>query len=70
MCFRPSDASATGPAACPSCGKKLQPIGGVPLKKCPFCHIDLTGPDVEAPGASRSPASPPAPKAPGAPKAG
>ena len=22
------------------------------MKKCPFCHIDLTGPDVEAPGAA------------------
>jgi len=26
---------------CPNCGKKLSPVGGVKITKCPFCKQDL-----------------------------
>jgi len=26
---------------CPNCGKKLNPVGGVMIPKCPFCKADL-----------------------------
>ncbi len=69
MCFRPADASASGPSACPSCGKTIQSMGGIALKKCPFCGEPLgETPAAPAPGAPAAPA-PGAPAAPGAPKA-
>ncbi len=69
MCFRPADASAQGSSECPSCGKTLQSMGGIVLKKCPFCGAALDeGPEASAPGAPSAPAAPGAPSAPGAPK--
>lgn len=64
MCFRPADASATGPSACPSCGKTIQSMGGIALKKCPFCGVALS--DAPAPAAPSAPSAPKAPGAPGA----
>lgn len=70
MCFRPADASAdTGVSKCPECGKALQAMGGMVLKKCPFCKCDFTPylngekplPDAVAPSA---PAAPSVPKPP------
>ncbi|WP_139653601.1 hypothetical protein [Raoultibacter phocaeensis] len=70
MCFRPADASAAGPSACPSCGKTIQSMGGIALKKCPFCGVEFPeAPASPKPAASASPAAPSAPKAPGAPAA-
>ena len=66
MCFRPTDASAPGPSACPECGKTIQSMGGIVMKNCPFCKADLTA---AAPGAPSAPGAPGAPSAPGAPKA-
>lgn len=68
MCFRPADASAAGPSACPSCGKTLQSMGGITLSKCPFCKADLTTAAPEASSAPKAPGAP-APQAPGVPKA-
>ncbi len=77
MCFRPADASA-GANNCPECGKKIQTMGGVVLKSCPFCkcdftpYLDGTKPLPNAPGMPVAPGAPSAPKtpaAPGAPKA-
>ena len=45
MCFRPGGVAKA--FACPNCGKKLIPLGGVIQKKCPFCKIDFT-PYIEA----------------------
>jgi predicted amidophosphoribosyltransferase len=42
MCFRPA-AAAKG-ATCPKCQKKIQFIGGVVQKKCPFCGASLDKP--------------------------
>lgn len=39
MCFRP--AGAAKGATCPQCNKKIQFIGGVVQKKCPFCGAAL-----------------------------
>lgn len=80
MCFRPAGADDGG-LKCPECGKQLQVMGGVQLKKCPFCKCDFTpylngekpypGADAApaAPGAPAAPAAPGAPAAPAAPKA-
>ena len=73
MCFRPAEVGSDG-AVCPSCGKKLQSIGGIQLKKCPMCGADLAAsPEVASPGAPAAPAAPAggpaAPKPPSAPKA-
>lgn len=40
MCFRP--AGVTKPIECPKCHKKITPMGGVVMKKCPFCKDDWT----------------------------
>ena len=84
MCFRPADAGGGGPMKCPECGKEVQPMGGLVMKKCPFCKADWEKymnpdgtPNVEAiaaaqaaqGGAPGAPAAPGAPKAPGAPGA-
>lgn len=75
MCFRPAGVDIPDPI-CPECGKKLTIIGGVVMKKCPFCKADLEKYADEmgysAPGAPKPPAppgAPSAPKAPGVPKA-
>ncbi|MDR2197770.1 MAG: hypothetical protein LBO07_07420 [Coriobacteriales bacterium] len=80
MCFRPAGVDLPDPV-CPECGKKMQIIGGVVMKKCPFCKADLTkyaeqfgytagGAQAPgAPGAPKAPGAPGAPKAPGAPAA-
>jgi hypothetical protein len=73
MCFRPAGVDMPDPV-CPECGKKLQIIGGVIMKKCPFCKADLTKyadqmPGAGAPAAPAAPGAPSAPKAPGAPAA-
>jgi len=47
MCFRP--ASAAKGTVCPNCGKKIQFIGGVVQKKCPFCGASLEPPKEEPP---------------------
>jgi hypothetical protein len=83
MCFRPASVDMPDPV-CPECGKKLAIVGGVVMKKCPFCKADLTefaaqmgagapgapgAPGVPgAPGAPKPPGVPAAPGAPGAPK--
>lgn len=72
MCFRPADVNA-GAAECPNCGKKLQAMGGVPLKKCPFCGTALDAdepaapskPPVSVPGTPQAPTTPLPPSAPG-----
>lgn len=75
MCFRPADAAGAGPNKCPECGKIVQAMGGMVLKKCPFCKADFTkymnedGTPKGAPGAPAAPGAPGAPAAPGAPKA-
>jgi hypothetical protein len=80
MCFRPGGVGgAAADPICPSCGKKLQIIGGVTMKKCPFCKYVFTAEDMAgasaapaapgAPGAPKAPGAPGAPKAPGAPSA-
>lgn len=81
MCFRPADAGGdAGPHKCPECGKPIQSMGGIVLKKCPFCKCDFTpylNGEKElpassmpgAPGAPAAPGAPGAPKAPGAPGA-
>ena len=78
MCFRPSGSDAGG-QACPECGKAVQAMGGMVMKKCPFCKADFTkylngdapvpGAAGGAPGAPKAPGAPGAPKAPGAPGA-
>jgi hypothetical protein len=77
MCFRPAGVDMPDPV-CPECGKKMQVVGGVVMKKCPFCKADLTqyaeqfgysAPGAGAPGAPAAPGAPGAPKAPGAPSA-
>ena len=77
MCFRPASAGGdAGPNKCPECGKTIQSMGGIQLKKCPFCKADWT-PYLDgtkplpnaAPGAPSAPSAPGAPQAPGAPKA-
>lgn len=71
MCFRPADVS-TGPKQCPSCGKIIPVIAGMPFPEtCKGCGADLSSinPDKTAPGAPQAPASPAAPAAPGSPKA-
>lgn len=78
MCFRPADASGDGGMnKCPECGKTIQMMAGVTLKKCPFCKCDFTPyingekplPGAEAPATPGAPKAPGAPAAPGAPKA-
>ena len=39
MCFRPGGAAQA--IECPVCGKKVQMIGGVMMKKCPFCKTEI-----------------------------
>jgi hypothetical protein len=77
MCFRPAGVDLPDPE-CPECGKKLAVIGGVVMKKCPFCKADLSKYEEEykakmagltGAGAPGAPAAPKAPGAPGAPKA-
>lgn len=80
MCFRPAEAGGDGGGYnCPDCGKKIQNLGGIPMKKCPFCKCDFTPylngekefpnkSSAPAPGAPAAPGAPSAPKAPGAPK--
>ncbi|MDR2493560.1 MAG: hypothetical protein LBD25_08945 [Coriobacteriales bacterium] len=72
MCFRPAGVDMPDPV-CPECGKKLAIIGGVIMKKCPFCKADLSKYAEEAaagaPGAPAPPGAPGAPKPPGAPGA-
>ncbi|MDR2672967.1 MAG: hypothetical protein LBC35_06800 [Coriobacteriales bacterium] len=80
MCFRPAGVDLPDPE-CPECGKKLAVIGGVVMKKCPFCKADLSKYEEEykakiagamgggAPGAPAPPGAPGAPKPPGAPGA-
>ena len=41
MCFRPAAVQMPDPV-CQEWGKKVQAIGGVFLKKCPFCKADLS----------------------------
>ena len=77
MCFRPADAGGAGNMTCPECGKEVQPMGGLVMKKCPFCKADWTKymnpdgtPNAEAIAAAQGGAGAPgAPAAPGAPKA-
>ena len=83
MCFRPADAGGGSNMTCPECGKEVQPMGGLVMKKCPFCKADWTKymnadgtPNAEAiaaaqggAGAPAAPGAPGAPAAPGAPKA-
>lgn len=71
MCFRPGGADSGG-IQCPECGKPLQAMGNMVLKKCPFCKCDLEKYRAEyeaglAAGAG-APKAPGAPAAPGAPK--
>jgi phage FluMu protein Com len=40
MCFRPG--SVAKPIECPNCSKKIPIVGGVVLKKCPFCKTVFT----------------------------
>ena len=72
MCFRPAGVDMPDPV-CPECGKKLAIIGGVVMKKCPFCKADLAkyaeAAGYGAPGAPAAPGAPSAPAAPGAPSA-
>lgn len=75
MCFRPADASAGGGMnKCPECGKTIQMMANVTIKKCPFCKADFTPyingekPLPGAPAAPAAPGAPAAPAAPGAPK--
>lgn len=71
MCFRPADTTA-GTAECPNCGKKIQAMGGIPLKKCPFCGADfsaIVAPAVGGAGLQSAPHAPAAPKPAGAPPA-
>ncbi|MCI2241357.1 hypothetical protein [Adlercreutzia faecimuris] len=66
MCFRPAEAELP-PVLCPSCGKKINRIGGALPSKCPFCKTSTEGiEDAAAPAAPA--AAPSAPAAPGAPK--
>jgi uncharacterized CHY-type Zn-finger protein len=30
------------PIVCPKCGKKVSPVGGVKIEKCPFCREVLS----------------------------
>ncbi|MDO4183586.1 MAG: hypothetical protein Q4E12_08305, partial [Coriobacteriia bacterium] len=41
MCFRPAGSDAGG-NECPECGKTIQAMGGMVMKKCPFCKCDFT----------------------------
>lgn len=70
MCFRPAEIS--GPKECPSCGKIIPVIPGMPLpEKCSGCGADLSSLSTNATGSPSTPPSVPtpgAPKAPGAPK--
>lgn len=52
MCFRP--AGVTKPIECSKCGKKITPMGGVTLKKCPFCGTEFAAPAPE-PGPEAKP---------------
>lgn len=68
MCFRPAEAELP-PVMCPSCGKKINRIGGALPSKCPFCKESTDGiEDAAAPAAPTAPGAPAAPAAPGAPK--
>lgn len=74
MCFRPAEVS--GPKECPSCGKIIPVIPGMPFPEtCSGCGADLSAlnPDAQsdagAPKAPSAPGAPKAPSAPGAPKA-
>ena len=42
MCFRPAEAELP-PVMCPSCGKKINRIGGALPSKCPFCKEPTDG---------------------------
>ena len=65
MCFRPADVSE-GPKECPSCGKVIPIIAGMPFpKECPGCGADISA--LDPANAAAAPA-PGAPAAPGAPK--
>jgi hypothetical protein len=79
MCFRPAGVDLPDPI-CPECGKKLTVVGGVVMKKCPFCKADLEKYAEEmgysAPGPAKAPGAPAGgpprpnvgpPKAPGGP---
>lgn len=71
MCFRPAGADG-GAQKCPECGKPVQAMGGIQLKKCPFCKADFTkylNGEAPVPGAPAAPGAPGAPAAPGAPGA-
>lgn len=66
MCFRPADVS-TGPKECPSCGKIIPVIPGMPFpENCKGCGADLSSinPDKQT-NTTAAPAAPGAPKAPG-----
>ena len=65
MCFRPAEAELP-PVMCPSCGKKINRIGGALPSKCPFCKEPTDG--IEDAAAPAAPGAPGAPAAPGAPK--
>ena len=67
MCFRPAEVS--GPKTCPSCGKIIPVIPGMPTPEdCPGCgtKLDDSGAGMPTPG---KPASPAAPKGPQLPQA-
>lgn len=67
MCFRPADVSS-GPKQCPSCGKIIPVIPGMPFpENCKGCGADLSS--INPDKAAGAPSAPGAPQAPGAPKA-
>jgi predicted amidophosphoribosyltransferase len=39
MCFRP--AQLTKPIVCSNCGKKITPMSGMKMTKCPYCKTDF-----------------------------
>ena len=68
MCFRPAEVS--GPKECPSCGKIIPIIPGMPFpEKCSGCGADLSSINPDAAPGAAAPSAPGAPKAPGAPTA-